>query len=225
MLSKAITVLPLLSSIVTAETVLGVYMFHRHGDRTSKSTPPVNLTDLGYTNVYTSGDYYRNRYVDANASNPIHGMSTDIVRQSQIAVSSPSDTVLQNSAQGFLQGLYPPVGEVLGSQLLRDGSNSTSPLDGYQLIPISIISGSTNSESQGWLQAATGCGAATASSNEYFYSTEYEDLLASTQDFYTDLWPVVNQTFNQSYMSYKNAYLSECSLLFFPLLLLHLQRH
>ncbi|KAI7118253.1 hypothetical protein KC352_g33600, partial [Hortaea werneckii] len=42
------------------ETILGVYMFHRHGDRTAKATAPANLTTLGYREVYTSGSYYRN---------------------------------------------------------------------------------------------------------------------------------------------------------------------
>lgn len=211
MLSKSLATLSLLSSAVTAETVLGVYMFHRHGDRTSKSTPPANLTDLGYTQVWTSGDYYRGRYIDSEATSKIMGMNTDIVKQAQIAVSAPSDTVLQNSATGFLQGLYPPVGEALGSQTLRNGSNITSPLNGYQLIPISLVTSGTGSEDSGWLQAATGCGAATTSSNEYFYSTEYLDLLNSTQEFYSNITPVVNRTFNSSQMSYKNAYLSESS--------------
>lgn len=209
MLSKSLAAVSLLSSAVTAETVLGVYMFHRHGDRTSKSTPPANLTDLGYQEVWTSGDYYRSRYLASDASYKIHGMNTDIVKQSQIAVSSPADTVLQNSATGFLQGFYPPVGDALGSQTLRNGTNVTSPLNGYQLIPISIVSTGSDSEDSGWLQAASGCDAATTSSNEFFYSTEYDDLLASTQDFYTNLSPVINSTFPAANISFKNAYLSK----------------
>lgn len=207
MLCKSLAAVSLLSSVVTAETVLGVYMFHRHGDRTSKSTPPANLTDLGYEEVWTSGNYYRSRYLETDATYKINGMNTDLVKQSQITVSSPADTVLQNSATGFLQGFYPPVGEALGSQTLRNGTNVTSPLNGYQLIPISIVSGGSTSESSGWLQAATGCNAATTSSNEYFYSTEYDELLASTQDFYTNLTSVINSTFPVANISFKNAYL------------------
>lgn len=88
----------------SSETVLGVYMFHRHGDRTAKMTPPANLTALGYQEVYTSGQYYRNRYIASNATYHINGVNSDLVKQSQIAVSAPADTVLQNSATGFLQG-------------------------------------------------------------------------------------------------------------------------
>jgi len=58
------------------------------------------------------------------------------------------------------------------------------------------------------LQSTTGCGAATVSSNEYFSSPQYNSLLSSTQDFYNNLSPTFNGTFNQSQTSYKNAYTS-----------------
>lgn len=211
MLSKSLVSLALLPAMSAAETVLGVYMFHRHGDRTSKSTPPANLTDLGYEEVWTSGNYYRSRYIVDDAPYKIQGINADIVKQSQLTISSPSDTVLQNSATGFLQGLYPPVGDALGSQTLRNGTNVTSPLNGYQLIPISIISTGSGSEDNGWLQSASGCYSAVTSSNEYFSSTQYTDLLASTQDFYTSIAPVINNTFSSSQISFKNAYTSTLS--------------
>jgi hypothetical protein len=47
-------------SAAVQETVLGIYIFSRHGDRTAKATPPANLTDLGYEEVFTSGTYFRN---------------------------------------------------------------------------------------------------------------------------------------------------------------------
>ncbi|KAG9728243.1 phosphoglycerate mutase-like protein, partial [Aureobasidium melanogenum] len=180
MLSKSFVALSLLSSSVSAETVLGVYMFHRHGDRTPKALAPANLTDLGYTQVFTSGDYYRSRYIESGADHKILGINSDIVKQSQISASAPSDTVLQNSATGFLQGLYPPVGEGLGSQTLRNGTNVTSPLNGYQLIPLALTTSGGGSEDNGWLQAASGCANAVSSSNEYFSSPQYTSLLAST---------------------------------------------
>lgn len=208
MLSTSLAALSLLSSTVTAETVLGVYMFHRHGDRTAKLTPPANLTDLGYQEVWTSGDYYRSRYIASDATSKIHGINTDVVKQAQISVSAPADTVLQNSATGFLQGLYPPVGNTLGTQTLANGTNVTSPLNGYQLIPISLVSSGTGSEDNGWLQSASGCGAAITSSNEYFYSDEYNSLFSSTQDFYSTIAPIVNGTYSASQVNYKNAYTS-----------------
>lgn len=108
-----------------------------------------------------------------------------------------------------MQGLYPPVGEGLGSQTLRNGSNVTSPLNGYQLIPLALTTSGGGSEDNGWLQAASGCANAVSSSNEYFSSPQYIDLLASTQDFYNNLTPVINGTFSSDQISYKNAYTSK----------------
>jgi hypothetical protein len=48
---SSILLASLASSTVSAETVLGAYIFSRHGDRTAKSTPPTVLTDLGYQEV------------------------------------------------------------------------------------------------------------------------------------------------------------------------------
>jgi hypothetical protein len=91
-----------LSTVVVQaqETILGVNIFSRHGDRTPKSTSPANLTDLGYQQIYTSGQNFRSRYIASDASFKIAGMNTDLVKQSQISVSAPVDTIQQNSAQG-----------------------------------------------------------------------------------------------------------------------------
>ncbi|KAK3112886.1 hypothetical protein LTR53_010361 [Teratosphaeriaceae sp. CCFEE 6253] len=200
-------VLPLaFAQTSSSETVLGVYMFHRHGDRTAKSTPPANLTDLGYQEVYTSGEYYRNRYIASDATYRINGMDADLVKQSQIAVSAPADTVLQNSATGFLQALYPPVGTDLDTETLRNGTVVTSPMEGYQLIPISLVTSGSGSEDNSWLQSASGCAAAVISSNNYFTSAEYMGLLNSTHDLYQSIVPAINGTFNSSTSSFKNAY-------------------
>lgn len=193
------------------ETILGVYIFHRHGDRTPKSLAPANLTDLGYWQVHTSGSYYRNRYISSSAGSKIHDINTDLVKQSQIAVSAPDDTVLQNSATGFLQGLYPPVGSTLGTQTLANGTNVTRPLDGYQLIPVDVVQSGSGSEDNSWLQSTSNCGAATVSSNDYFTSEEYQTLLERTRDFYMRLKPAIETVFTDEQMNFKNAYTSKSS--------------
>lgn len=195
------------SAVATAqERVLGVYIFSRHGDRTAKAWPPTNLTGLGYEEVFTSGTYYRDRYISSSASMQIQGMSSNIVKQSQIAASAPSDSVLQNSAQAFLQGLYPPVGEQLGSDTLRNGTVVQTPLNGYQLIPINQVTGSSNSENSAWLQGSTGCGNAVISSNDYFSSSEYMQTYNESLALYQAIWPDVNNTYSRAQTNYKNAY-------------------
>lgn len=179
---------------------------YRHGDRTAKSTPPTNLTDLGYEEVFTSGTYYRNRYIVADAPQRINGINTDLVKQSQLTASAPVDTVLQNSAMGFLQGLYPPVGTQLGSNTLRNGTTVQSPMNGYQLIPLQTVETGANSENAAWLQGSTDCANAQISSNAYYTSVQYMETLNRTQDLYDSIYPDINRTFSQSQASFRNGY-------------------
>jgi len=107
---------------------------------------------------------------------------------------------------GFLQGLYPPVGEQMNVQTLANGSSVQAPMNGYQLVPVNIVSTGTGSEDNGWLQDASNCENAKLSSNNYFSSSEYTTRLSSTKGFYEELVPVVNGTFSASDVTYKNAY-------------------
>jgi hypothetical protein len=203
----------LLPQIQAAETILGAYIFHRHGDRTTKSYPPTSLTPLGYQQVYQSGEFYRTRYV-SNGSTQIFGISTDVVKNSQLSVQTAVDTVLQNSATGFLQGLYPPVGVTLGSQTLANGTSVEEPLGGYQLIPVSVLASESsiaNSGDSQWLEGNSGCQNAIVSSNEYFFTSDYLDLLSSTGAFYQGILSVINTTFTSATDTYKNAYASKFS--------------
>lgn len=205
--TQALALLSLSSPIArAADTVLGVFIFSRHGDRTSKSNPPANLTTLGYEEVFTSGQYFHQRYIASNSSTRIYGMNSDIVKASQITVDAPNDLVLDDSAAGFLQGLYPPVGS-LSSETLRNGTLVNAPLNGFQLVPVYIGETGTGSEDNAWLQSSSGCANAETSSNNYFSSSEYLALNQSTTDFYK-LWvPVVAGSIPASSVNFKNAYI------------------
>lgn len=194
--------------LTRAETVLGVYIFHRHGDRTPKALAPTNLTALGADQVFQSGSYYRAKYVASDASSPIYGLSNDIAVPTQLSVTSPADSVLQSSALAFLQGIYPPAGSN-GVSVLANKSEVQAPLGGYQYIPVSTsstASSSSNSENNEWLQGGSGCGNAMVSSNNYFLSQEYTSTLDQTRSFYSSLLPVINSTFSASQATFKNAY-------------------
>ncbi|KAI0404494.1 phosphoglycerate mutase-like protein [Xylaria palmicola] len=194
--------------LAKTETVLGVYIFSRHGDRTPKALAPTNLTSLGAEQVYASGSYYRDRYVAADASSPILGLSRDTAALQQLTVTAPVDNVLQNSAQAFLQGLYPPAGD-FSAQELRNDSSVTAPLGGYQYIPVNAVdttSSSAHSENNPWLQGGSGCDRAVVSSNNYLSSAEYRATYAQSADFYEGLLPVINSTFGAEDATFKNAY-------------------
>ena len=139
---------------------------------------PANLTDLGYE-VLTSRTYFGNRYVASGASHHIYGINTGLVKQSQITASAPADTVIQNGGLGFLQGLYPPVGEALGSNVLRNGTVVQIPSNGYYLILLQSISVGANSENPAWLEGATNCANAQTSSDD-FSGELFLNLLSET---------------------------------------------
>lgn len=183
-------------------------VFSRHGDRTPKALAPTNLTSLGAEEVYASGRYYRNKYVASDATSPILGLSRDTAALTQLTVTAPVDNVLQSSAQAFLQGLYPPAGS-FSTQELRNDTNVTAPLSGYQYIPVNAVStasSSSNSENNPWLQGGSGCDNAVVSSNNYLSSTEYKASFSQSADFYKSLLPVINSTFAADDASFKNAY-------------------
>ncbi|KAI0379756.1 phosphoglycerate mutase-like protein [Hypomontagnella monticulosa] len=191
-----------------SETVLGVYIFHRHGDRTPKSLAPTNLTALGADQVFQSGGFYRARYIASDSSSPIYGLSNDIAVPTQLDVVSPADSVLQSSALAFLQGIYPPAGDN-GVSILANTSEVRAPLNGYQYIPVGVsatASSNPNSENNEWLQGGSGCGNAMVSSNNYFQSADYLSTYDQTQSFYSGLLPVINGTFSAKQANFKNAY-------------------
>lgn len=194
------------ATLAAAEDVLGVYIFHRHGDRTAKAWEPVNMTALGADEVHSSGAYYRDRYVSSDADMRIQGLSSDIAVLSQLTVTSPVDPVLHNSAVVFLQGLYPPTSM---SEMLANGSKVEAPLGGYQYIPVDAVETAATAEkaeSSAWLQGDSGCSNAEISSNNYFASSEYAEMLKKTEDFYDRLVPVVEGTISEDEVTFKNAY-------------------
>jgi hypothetical protein len=199
--AAALSALSLVAGAKAAETVLGAYIFHRHGDRTAKALAPTNLTPLGYEQVHTSGQYYRSRYLSGDSK--IRGINEDEVKLSQLSVTAPVDNVLQNSAMGFLQGLYPPFQTV---QTLANSQSVQAPLNGYQLIPVNTISTGAGSEDSGWLQDASSCQNAKTSSDSYFQSKDYSDLKSSTGDFYSSIVPSINNVVPADQVTFKNAY-------------------
>jgi hypothetical protein len=203
----ALCALSMLAGAEAAETVLGAYIFHRHGDRTAKALAPANLTNLGYEQVHTSGQYYRSRYLSGDSK--IRGINEDEVKLSQLQVQSPVDNVLQNSAMGFLQGLYPPFQDDV--QTLANGEKKSAPLNGYQLIPVNTISTGAGSEDSGWLQDASSCANAKTSSNSYFDSKDYNNLASSTKELYSSIVPSMNNIMSDDQVSFKNAYIGMSS--------------
>lgn len=194
------------ATMADAQRVLGTYIFQRHGDRsTAKILPPTMLSDLGYSEMVMTGQFFRDRYISPSSPLQIEGISPQIVNLTQVLASAPLDDVIQNSGQAFLQGLYPPVGNS-ATETLRNGSTIQAPLNGYQLIPMMTVQTGSDSENNPWLESTTSCYLATLSSNEYYYSAQYQNLLSSTRQLYQSVAPLVDGVFSSNELNYKNAY-------------------
>ncbi|KAK6543122.1 hypothetical protein TWF694_007042 [Orbilia ellipsospora] len=194
------------SAAQAAETILGVYILSRHGDRTDKRHPPTKLTKLGYGQILASGEYFRSRYISSNATHRILGISSDEVVNSQINVVTTDDTVLMNSAQAFVQGLYPPIG-TLASEKLRNGTVVGNVNGGYQLVPVHVLDNSAkNKEDTAWLQGTSGCTNAIKDSENYKSSKEFEDVKSQTEGFYHSLESVWSDSFTSEQSDFTNAY-------------------
>ena len=99
----------------------------------------------------------------------------------------------------------------MGTETLRDGTEVQAPMDGYQIVPIQKVSTGAGSEDAAWLQGTSDCANAIISSDQYFDSKEYADLLSATNEFYESVAPMVNETFSSDKINYKNAYSSRPS--------------
>lgn len=196
-----------LASVTAAETIHGVVAFTRHGDRTTRIFPGYSLTSLGAQQAYNSGEFYRERYVAADAESRIAGIEPEKVDPLEIWASAPNQGLLFQTAVNFLQGLYPPLLDLetnLAVESLANGSDSVAPLDGYQFI---LIEGQpdTNPDTI-WVKGDDDCPAHIAAQETYLDTAEYLEVRNETDDFYSRFVPLLGSILGDDGVSYENAY-------------------
>ncbi|KAK4173142.1 putative lysosomal acid phosphatase [Triangularia setosa] len=210
LITAAGTLLSLLAGRAMAETVHGVVVFTRHGDRTTKHYGAQELTRLGTTQNFQVGSDYRSRYIEAGSPQRILNISEFNYIPSEVYASAPNQGILLNTATAFLQGLYPPLVDLnseTASQTLNNGSKSTSPLNGYQYVTLQGVS--SNSPDAIWIKGDDGCPAVTSASQSFESSSEFTTRLSSTRDFYQTLYPVLQSVYDINSpddLSYAKAY-------------------
>ncbi|KAK6543984.1 hypothetical protein TWF694_000701 [Orbilia ellipsospora] len=194
---------------VMGETILGLTVFSRHGDRTSKHYAGYSLTNLGFQQVFQSGGFYRDTYLSANSSKRILGISEDQYVSSQVWASAPDQKVLANTATAFLQGLYPPLEDTdpqIATNTINNGTTYANPLNGYQYVLLHVPG--TDSPNTIWIKGDDGCPAVTAAEDSFEDSTQFIQLDDSTKAFYQQFWPQLEDVYDykQSELSYAKAY-------------------
>ncbi|KAK4454682.1 histidine phosphatase superfamily [Podospora aff. communis PSN243] len=207
-----INFLPLLGLIAgaAAETVHGVVVFTRHGDRTTKHYGAQALTSLGASQCFQVGNGYRARYIAGDSPHRISGISEFDHVPSQIYATAPNQAILVNTATAFLQGLYPPLAGLdpeLATQTLNNGTKSTSPLNGYQYVTLQGVV--ANSPDTIWIKGDDACPAYIEATDSFEQSIEFQARLADTRGFYQSFFPAVESVHDiksPSDLSYAKAF-------------------
>ncbi|RPB06237.1 phosphoglycerate mutase-like protein [Choiromyces venosus 120613-1] len=184
------------------ETVHSVVIFSRHGDRTAKTLGTTKLTALGKNQVYSSGQFYRARYLNSNSSHFIKGITGDRYVEKEVFASAPDQQpLLVQSSQVFLQGLYPPQNV---TEILADGTTVSSPANGQQF-PI-LHSVSSNSPDSIWLKGDDNCPRHDQTLAQFFSSQQFKDLTVSTKSFYQSFADLLQGVIPTNKADYSNAY-------------------
>ncbi|KFZ02934.1 hypothetical protein V502_11368 [Pseudogymnoascus sp. VKM F-4520 (FW-2644)] len=199
-----------LVSAVVGETIHGVTVFTRHGDRNSKHYSGYQLSPLGITENFEVGSDYRDLYIAAGSQKQILGISDSKYVPSQVYASAPDQQVLLTTATAFLQGLYPPLKDInetpLATQSINNGSSYTNPLNGYQYV---VLHGEdVNSPDTIWLKGDESCPAAIEAQGTFEESSEFLALNESTKSFYSQFWDVLKNVYDYKpeLLSYEKAY-------------------
>ena len=209
MASKTLA-LAALAGTAVAETVRGVVVFSRHGDRSTKWYGSQQLTSLGAEQNFQVGSDYRDRYLLADSPHRIQGISEDEYVRTQMFASAPDQAILLNTATSFLQGFYPPLVDVdpeLATTTLNNGTNSTSPLDGYQYVVLHGIN--DNSPDTIWIKGDDACPAYKTASKSFLDSEVFAQRDEATRDFYESFYDVLSDdvyNLQPENMTYAKAY-------------------
>ncbi|KAL9025792.1 MAG: hypothetical protein Q9196_005445 [Gyalolechia fulgens] len=187
------------------------------------------MTDLGANQVYSVGSFYRARYVEDGAPHKILNISSERYQPSQIWASAPDQSVilsivkpmpielwggtfrltgnkiLLQTATNFLQGLYPPLGDLDHDLAVEsNGSDTVSPSNGYQFIP--IHGEPDEAPNTIWLKGDDGCPAYTRASKSYQTSVDFLSTVDSSRKFYSQFAEPLNNVMPAENVTYAHAY-------------------
>ncbi|GBE83510.1 phosphoglycerate mutase-like protein [Sparassis crispa] len=179
--------------MVNTTGLLGVVLLVRHGDRLEFFQDPLTynpaqtfITPLGSVEEYQLGSFLRSVYINTSSSSYINGLNTDVVNITQLDVradASGEGSVIVNSVQALLQGLYPPTTD--NNITLANGSTIIAPLGGYQYIPVDSVEEDLDIS----LNSFTDCPNFDAHISEFYSSPGFLAEAQEAAPFLADLAP------------------------------------
>ncbi|KAJ5832343.1 hypothetical protein N7474_000654 [Penicillium riverlandense] len=200
-----------------SEKIWGVFSYTLYGDSTPKilASPRAQvLTEYGASALYTAGSAFRARYVEDGMVNTagtgIQNIAPNILDSLEVNAFSTAEPFVLASAQAFMQGLYPPLGQSLDllysdlTSQLSNGSQSTYPLNGYQY-PLIVTMDKEDPHSL-TLAGQAKCPMHHASDNEYLHTAEAFELTEWFAPFYMNMWEkALSVAYDINAASYPNA--------------------
>lgn len=206
------------SLLVTAqdygETVWGVFAYTVHGE----SIPAVLtalpgskvLTEFGANQLQAAGSSFRDRYVpttDGNSSETaIMYLMPGFLDAKDVDIFSTTDQYASASAQAFMQGMYPPLGDsnITSPGLTGNATIDVAPLDGYQYAHI-ITLGEAD-PSYVMVDGSAQCNMHQTAEEEYKDSGDAMRITTESVDFYIGLLDVaLGEVFSATTATYRNA--------------------
>ncbi|KAJ6134036.1 Histidine phosphatase superfamily clade-2 [Penicillium sp. IBT 18751x] len=206
------------SMLVTAQDygakVWGVFAYTVHGESipTVLTVSPGSkvLTEFGANQLQAAGSSFRDRYVptiDGNSSETaIVYLPPDSLNAEDVSVLSMADQYVSASAQAFMQGLYPPLGEsdITSSESTDNATIGMTPLDGYQYAHI-ITLGEADPSSV-MVDGSAQCDMHQTAEAEYKDSSDAMRITKESVDFYVGLLDdALGPAFDATTATYRNS--------------------
>ncbi|KAK4046977.1 hypothetical protein OIO90_006369 [Microbotryomycetes sp. JL221] len=193
--------------------ILGIVIMARHGDRegfyqvesiisfnrfflrtridpdTYKASD-TRITPLGERQCFELGQLLRFRYGSSNSTTVIKGLTLDgVLNPNQFNVTADAGGeggVISDSAVALFQGWFPPNLDI-STITLANGTNVTSPLNGYQYIQINTVIPLNDVDFESWINCKTW----TKQTDLFYNSTEFLKVENDNQMFLNSLKPLV----------------------------------
>ncbi|PWZ00452.1 phosphoglycerate mutase-like protein [Testicularia cyperi] len=174
---------------MTSSPVAGIVALIRHGDRqgfyqspTTYTASHTNLTVLGYLQELNSGAQLRSLYLNSSSPSAIQGIDVNLAENLQVSVQADAGGeggVIVESANAFMQGLFPPFNDTL---TLANGT-TVSWDTRAQLIPVETIE-----PDQSWvMEPWTSCDNFDDWTNSFYTSDAFKAQSKIAQPFYDSL--------------------------------------
>ncbi|KAJ5106961.1 hypothetical protein N7456_003636 [Penicillium angulare] len=206
---------PPIANAEYTQKVWSVFAYTINGDSTpnslATSAQPAGLTEYGASQLVDAGSAIRYRYVSSAGSlnateSAIQNIAPSILNSKDVKVLSTTDESTIGSAQAFMLGLYPPLGQenMNTSDETANGTHYSAPMDGYQF-PKIVTLGSSDPGSL-LVAGQASCNMHQVAVSEYQNGGDAAEITQETETFYQKLLhDVLSGVYDESSATYANA--------------------